>query len=134
MSNWVGGNGDTPPDYKGYWGAGAKWVVFRKITGFTRPGPALTFVLLDEWEKSLNDGYFVTEMDGWPSGATTKLVDYPGFAHNRACGFSFADGHSEIHRWRDARTFQPKSPPAVVQTPNNPDVMWMQEHSTRVAQ
>ena len=27
--------------------------------------------------------------------------------HHLACGFSFADGHSEIKRWRDARTMPP---------------------------
>src|SRR6266853_6366627 len=34
MSNWVGGNGDVPPnkDYRGFWGQGANWKVFRKLT------------------------------------------------------------------------------------------------------
>jgi prepilin-type N-terminal cleavage/methylation domain-containing protein/prepilin-type processing-associated H-X9-DG protein len=133
MNNWVGGNGDTPPLYKGYWGGGGSWVVHRKLSGMVFPGPALTFVLLDEWEKSINDGYFVTEMDGYPSMASTKIVDFPASYHNRACGFSFADGHSEIHRWVDARTFTPKLP-LNQPSANNRDVLWMQERSTRQAQ
>lgn len=133
MNNWVGGNGDTPPKYKGYWGAGGEWVVFRKLTQMNRPGPSMTFVLLDEWEKSINDGYFVTEMDGYPNAATTKLVDFPAFYHNNAAGFAFADGHSEIHRWIDSRTFNPPKDPVVTASPNNRDVQWMQERSTRLA-
>ena len=133
MNNWVGGNGDTPPLYKGYWGGGANWVVFTKLTGMLRPGPSMTFVLLDERQDSINDGYFVTEMDGYPNLGSTKIVDYPGGYHNNAAGFAFADGHSEIHRWRDPRTVPPLK--SVLQlnvpSPNNLDVFWMQDHSTR---
>ena len=28
------------------------------------------------------------------------IVDYPASYHNRAGGFSFADGHAEIKKWR----------------------------------
>jgi len=137
MSNWVGGNGDAPgtrPDnaYKGYWGLNSpKSVVYRKLTAMNHPGPAMTFVLLDERSDSINDGYFVTEMDGYPNPATTKIVDYPASYHSMAAGFSFADGHSEIHKWRDPRTCPPLRAGVeltVVSTPNNPDVTWMRDH------
>lgn len=133
MNNWVGGNGDTPPLYKGYWGTAGNWVVFTKLTGMLQPGPAMTFVLLDERQDSINDAYFVTEMDGYPKLATTKIVDYPASYHGGAAGFAFADGHSEIHKWRDGRTTPPLK--SVLQlnvpSPNNQDVFWMQDHSTR---
>jgi prepilin-type N-terminal cleavage/methylation domain-containing protein len=53
----------------------------------------------------------------------------------RACGFSFADGHSEMRRWRDSRT----TPPLVANdevndwfdAPGSPDVAWLQDHATR---
>ena len=35
-----------------------------------------------------------------------EWVDWPASYHDGACGFSFADGHSEIHKWRDGRTTQ----------------------------
>ncbi len=94
-----------------------------------RPGPAITFVILDERQDSINDGYFVTEMDGYPNAATTKIVDYPASYHNKAAGFAFADGHSEVHRWRDPRTSPPirTGLPLNVPSPNNPDVTWMQD-------
>ena len=131
MSNWVGGNGNSPETgYKGYWGLNSpNSVVFRKLSQMNRPGPAMTYVLLDERQDSINDGYFVTEMDGYPNEATTKIVDYPASYHNRAAGFSFADGHSEIRRWVDARTCPPirTGLPLNVASPNNKDVTWMRE-------
>lgn len=130
MSNWVGGNGDSPQNnYKGYWGLNSpNSIVARKLTQIARP--AMVFVLLDERQDSINDGYFVTEMDGYPNPATDKIVDYPASYHNKAAGFSFADGHSEIHRWRDGRTMPPLSTALQlnIASPNNPDVDWMRDH------
>ncbi len=135
MNNWVGGNGNTPPDYRGYWGNATMphWLVYRKLSQFVNPGPALTYVTLDEREDSINDAYFVTEMDGFPDPSTTKIVDYPASYHNRAAGFAFADGHSEIHRWVDPRTTPPLTTKLDlnIPSPNNRDVVWMQYRCTR---
>jgi len=133
MSNWVGGNGDAPPYYRGCWGTAGRWTVFRKLSAFSRPGPAMTYVILDERQDSINDAYFVVEMDGYPDISKTKIVDYPASYHNRAAGFAFADGHSEIHKWLDGRTVPPLTTTLNlnVGSPNNKDVYWMQEHSTR---
>jgi prepilin-type processing-associated H-X9-DG protein len=30
---------------------------------------------------------------------TPTWLDVPGTYHNIGCGFAFADGHSETHRW-----------------------------------
>ena len=46
--------------------------------------------------------------------------DLPGMYHHRACGFSFADGHSELRRWLDPRTTPPLVPggtPAIKSSP-----------------
>jgi len=135
MNNWVGGNGDSPQNqFRGFWGLSANWKVYRKITDMTDPGPTLTFVLLDEREDSINDAYWVTEMDGWPDPSRTKIVDYPASYHNNAGGFSFADGHSEIRKWQDGRTTPPIKADLQlnVPSPNNKDVLWLQERCTRV--
>jgi prepilin-type N-terminal cleavage/methylation domain-containing protein/prepilin-type processing-associated H-X9-DG protein len=137
MSNWVGGNGDSPSTaYKGFWGLNAPGSkVARKLSDITagQPGPAMTFVLLDERPESINDGYFVVEMDGYSTTqvGSAELVDYPGIAHNNACGFGFADGHSEIHRWVDAVINAPL-PPATKSYPATQarDIRWMQDRSS----
>jgi prepilin-type N-terminal cleavage/methylation domain-containing protein/prepilin-type processing-associated H-X9-DG protein len=134
MSNWVGGNGDSPSNgYKGGWGTAGNWVVFRKTSQFIAPGPAMTYVILDERQDSINDAYFVVEMDGFPTLSTTKIVDYPASYHSGSAGFAFADGHSEIHHWVEPRTMPPLTTTLTlnVSSPNNRDVYWMQEHCTR---
>jgi prepilin-type processing-associated H-X9-DG protein len=132
MSNWVGGNGDSPStNYRGGWGNSGRWHVYRKISQMINPGPALTFVLLDERKDSINDGYFVTEMTGYPNPAATQIIDWPASYHGQAGGFAFADGHSEVHRWRDPRTMPKLSTNlSTVNSPNNQDVIWLQNHSS----
>jgi prepilin-type N-terminal cleavage/methylation domain-containing protein/prepilin-type processing-associated H-X9-DG protein len=130
MNIWVGGNQGTD----GGWGP--LWRVYRKIGDMLRPGPSDTFVLLEEREDSINDGFFIVLMDNYPNAASTVMVDYPAGYHGRAAGFSFADGHSEIHKWRDPRTVPVLKKgvllPLNQPSPNNPDVVWMQDHSTRL--
>jgi len=134
MSNWVGGNGDSPQtQYRGFWGLSANYVVFRKLSAMVQPGPSKTFVLLDENPISINDGYFVVQMDGYTGApnAAEEVVDYPASYHNHACGFSFGDGHSEIHKWLDGHVFNLPNPITISAAPNSLDVFWMQDHSTR---
>jgi hypothetical protein len=62
------------------------------------------------------------------------IVDYPAFKHNGAGGLNFADGHSEIHKWRDPRTVPPQRDnqnlTLNIPSPNNQDIAWLQERST----
>jgi prepilin-type processing-associated H-X9-DG protein len=76
--------------------------VAKKSTDFVRPQPAMVWVLLDEQPDSINDPCFFDN----PLDATGAWTDLPASYHNRACGFSFADGHSEIRRWLDNSTVQ----------------------------
>lgn len=125
MNIWVGGNVGTD----GGWGP--LWKVYTKHSDFTDPGPSKTFVLLDEREDSINDGFFVVSMDGYPNMAQTDMVDCPASYHNGAGGFSFADGHAEIKKWIDPRTKPPLHKFAGGVQANNKDIFWMQDHSTR---
>ena len=134
MSNWVGGNGDSPENgYRGGWGLSANYKVFRKASDMLAPGPSNTFVFLDEKMESLNDGYFVVEMNGFTGGPNSaeEIVDFPASYHHQAGGFAFADGHSEIHKWTDPRVYKPATI-TLNSTPNSLDVLWMQNHSTRI--
>ena len=57
------------------------------------PRPAKTWLFLDEHPDSINDGYFINDPNA------NNWQDIPASYHNGACGFSFADGHSEIKKW-----------------------------------
>jgi prepilin-type processing-associated H-X9-DG protein len=54
---------------------------------------------MDEHPDSINDGWFIFCTAGNPA-ERTAWSDLPASFHNGACGFSFADGHSEIKKWR----------------------------------
>jgi prepilin-type N-terminal cleavage/methylation domain-containing protein/prepilin-type processing-associated H-X9-DG protein len=95
---------------------------YGKITEIFRPGPAMLFVLLDENANSINDAAFAMTM------VESKWQDGPGTYHNFACGIAFADGHSEIHKWRDPRTIWTTGP--AVYNPPNRDVSWLQERTS----
>jgi len=74
------------------------------LDGFTfivTPGPSMAWVLLDEHPDSINDCLFSVLMTG------TTWTDLSASYRNSPCGYSFADGHEEIKRWRDANTVQP---------------------------
>ena len=134
MSNWVGGDGDAAATGYHNFDASEPWQVFRKSQDFLRPGPAMTFVLLDENSFSLNDGYFVVDMHDYPNPAGRLIVDWPAAYHGGAGGIAFADGHSEIHKWRDSHILNANSLYAIetLKSPNSPDVFWLQDHSTRM--
>ena len=115
---------------------GAGFRIYKKMGDLTDPGPSMTWVFLDEREDSMNDGEMVVGMTGYPDQPKLwKIVDYPASYHNRAGGFSFADGHSEVKKWLDGRTTPPLNKkvglPLNVNSPDNVDVLWMMERSTR---
>ena len=95
-------------------------------------GAANCWVLLDENPWSINDGWFCSD------NAAQQWVDKPAVYHNNCCGFSYADGHSEIHKWRDGNLITFKGPlpalgqpsPAVPAQPGIGDIDWLMQHSS----
>jgi len=69
------------------------------------PQPAQTWVTLDEHPDSINDGFFIVGLDG--NINASGWGDTPASYHGGACGFSFADGHAEIHKWRSSTSIYP---------------------------
>lgn len=67
----------------------------------TVPKPAKTWLVLDEHPDSINDGYFLN------STSATSWGDIPASYHNGACGFAYADGHSELKRWQSHTSIYP---------------------------
>ena len=115
---------------------GGTWRIYLKMTDMQDPGPTKTFVFLDMREDSIDVGNFAPDMTGWPDAPDQiGFYDLPASYHHRAGGLSFADGHSEIHRWVDDRTMPPLITDGNVQdqlrSPYNKDVLWLQERSTR---
>jgi prepilin-type N-terminal cleavage/methylation domain-containing protein/prepilin-type processing-associated H-X9-DG protein len=79
-------------------GAPFGWPSFywaKKSTDFHTPGPSDVWVFSDEHPDSLDDNIFYCA--SFPFDQVTEI---PGNQHGGACGMAFADGHSEIHKWR----------------------------------
>ena len=133
MNVYLGGWGGTD----GGWGPQiSNYKIYRKYTEFTDPTPTQMFVLLDMREDSIDMGNLCVNMAGWPDHPERYVFwDLPGVYHHGACGFSFADGHSEIKKWRDTRTTPPLVRDGFVNdvfaSTNNVDITWLQERATR---
>lgn len=105
----------------------SKYPVFRTIAGIR--APVMTFVILDEREDSINDGTFFTRPD-----QPGYLEDVPAGYHGNAGGLSFADGHSEIHKWTAAWITQPIQSTKIndhnlVGDPGVGDVYWLDQNA-----
>ncbi len=121
MSNRIG-------DGSRSWMSPSAYLMYPTLASISKPTPSQLFILLDEREDSINDGWFCIDPD-----TTWQMIDYPAANHNGGCGFAFADGHSEIHRWKDARTMPILRPgqllPLNVNLPGDVDVQWLQQHA-----
>jgi prepilin-type N-terminal cleavage/methylation domain-containing protein len=135
MNLYVGGFDGTD----GNWPWAHPYRIYAKLPDIDLPSQI--FVFLDMREDSVNWGNFMTYMAGYSPTDPSQYGfdgDFPGMYHNLACGFSFADGHSELKRWLDPRTRPPLTIGAnplfshFSQSPDNPDVAWLQDHSTRL--
>ncbi len=133
MNVYFGGFAGTD----GGWPSMKPYRVFLKTSELT-PSPARLFVLLDMRPDAISWGNFMTDMTGYspPAPSQYQLADFPGNLHNGACGFAFADAHTELKRWRDPRTTPPLPaisplPTTPLASPNNSDVAWLQDRATR---
>ncbi len=128
MLSWFNGSdADSFPGCSGY-------MKYKKLGQVLNPGPAMTFVFVDERCDSINDGELCTSMNGWdpPNRSAWVIIDCPGSYHGGACGFAFADGHSEIHKWRNAKTLAAIGSGGGSWISGAPDdAYWIMEHSTR---
>jgi len=116
---------------------GGSWLVYSRESQMSGALSASSiWVLLDEHPDSINDTVFGNRM----SALTSQQIwfDVPAKWHNNSCVFSFADGHSEIHRWqRPAPPYIPNpkyAPPNIgsgtATYPPDPDVSWFYYHTT----
>ena len=134
MNVFLGGWGGDD----GGWGAEVSaYKIYQKTADLSTPGPAKVWVFLDMRPDSIDMGNFGVCMDGYPNQPNAyRFFDLPGAYHARACGFSFADGHSELKKWQDARTTPPLQTDVAFNdqfsSPGNVDIGWLQERATRL--
>ncbi len=107
------------------------YAAFIRATELTVLSPSMAFVFCEENMCSLNDGYLQVDdnQPEWP--------DVPGSYHNWSAGFSFADGHSELHKWLTPALKIPVRAgyraDSIYANPggnNNPDYAWWKQRTS----
>lgn len=105
---------------------GRTYRTFGKESDFI--SPAQTWVYIDEHDQSINDAGF-----GHPGPPPTNVrwVDWPAVYHNGAGGLSFADGHSEIHKWKGLKYAKTSLPSNTVTPAQRSDWEWLANVSSQ---
>jgi prepilin-type N-terminal cleavage/methylation domain-containing protein len=99
------------------------WHTFAKASDIHAPGPSMLWVLVDEDVKGLNDAAFGFGME------IPQWFDAPGTYHDIGCGFAFADGHSETHRWLD-RSGKASGGVVITDPDDKKDWEWMRQRTS----
>jgi len=123
MNAMIGDAG--PASTKGFNVNNPYYQQYFKITAVLQPSQI--FVFLDEHPDSIDDGYFINRAN------ESEWIDLPASYHNRAAEFSYADGHSEPHRWRVPSTYPPPQPDAAglpidLSGSDQSDFNWVLQH------
>ena len=101
--------------------------MYRKSTDFTgKLGPSDAFVFLDENPASLDDGFFYIYESVNPN-ALSLAENFPAVNHGNSTSFTFADGHSELHKWHDVFL---NISTASSGSPSASDNLWLTSHAT----
>jgi prepilin-type N-terminal cleavage/methylation domain-containing protein/prepilin-type processing-associated H-X9-DG protein len=105
---------------------GQTYRTFGKESDFI--APATTWVYLDEHAESINDAGF-----GHPGPPPTNVrwVDWPAVYHNGAGGLSFADGHSEVHKWKGLKYPKTGFPNMTPSAAQRSDWDWLAERTSQ---
>jgi prepilin-type N-terminal cleavage/methylation domain-containing protein/prepilin-type processing-associated H-X9-DG protein len=111
------------------WGDSPNCRQYNKQGDILRPPPSDLWVFVDEHPDSINDGFIIIgarDPNRW-------VNDLPASYHNRACGFGFADGHAEIHKWLEPQTCIPVTQNSHGDYPaatSSRDLRWTLAHAT----
>jgi prepilin-type N-terminal cleavage/methylation domain-containing protein/prepilin-type processing-associated H-X9-DG protein len=120
--NGAVGNGDKYQQPQNPFGW-TQWYFAKKTSDFHVPGPSDVWVFSDEHPDSIDDALMYTA-----SYPVTQFTELPGSQHAGACGLAFADGHSEIHKWRGPIANKPvtfSTQQRITCTIDDPDMLWL---------
>jgi prepilin-type N-terminal cleavage/methylation domain-containing protein/prepilin-type processing-associated H-X9-DG protein len=93
-----------------------------KSTSFNKRKPTDVIVFLDE-RPGLDDGWF------WSPPNANDVKNLPAISHgNNSSSFAFADGHAEMHKWRDPKFIALTTTGATL--PGSEDIAWLFNHVT----
>jgi prepilin-type N-terminal cleavage/methylation domain-containing protein/prepilin-type processing-associated H-X9-DG protein len=104
---------------------------FHKTGDLQAFSPSDAMVFVDERDDSIDDGEFAIDM------VANSIPNVPAGYHGGSGGVTFADGHSEIHRWRTPEVLRTQQMGAQKQKwefmavgATNADLVWLRAHGT----
>jgi prepilin-type N-terminal cleavage/methylation domain-containing protein/prepilin-type processing-associated H-X9-DG protein len=77
----------------------SKYKSVQKLSDLSGPGPADVYILLDEHENSINDAHYFP-FANFNNYTRNAWLDAVSGRHGNAGGVTYADGHSDIRKWR----------------------------------
>ncbi len=113
------------------WNGISGYVTYTKLSDIVKPGPAKTWVFMEENPLLINDGFFALN-----PAQPTIWYELPGVLHGNASVLTFADGHADSHRWTDQYMINDVNPQGVLPggnipaDPNSSDLAWLISAST----
>jgi prepilin-type N-terminal cleavage/methylation domain-containing protein/prepilin-type processing-associated H-X9-DG protein len=136
MQQGVGTQGGIAGDKKvdGLWLNGSHshtadnpYATFGRFSDFAICSASDIWVFLDDDPWTINDAAAAV------IAAMPDFVDYPTPFHDNACAFGFADGHSEIHKWKSSLFIHNGVPPRTTAKPGLEynDWYWWAWHASR---
>jgi prepilin-type N-terminal cleavage/methylation domain-containing protein len=110
---------------------GPNFKIFNKQSDIIGTGfaPVNAWVFIDEHPDSINDGLFRVDM----KPGDNLWADWPASNHGPVTPLTFADGHSEAHKWTDpaiANRPVTHTKPALPATAPYTDLLWLQSCTT----
>ncbi len=92
MNSWVGSRHMENLSRKGF-------RTFVRDSETAAAGAGTLWLMMDEHEASLDDGWFLVTMDD-----SRPFASFPATRHQHGAGVNFADGHAELFKLRETRT------------------------------
>jgi len=88
MNSWMGSRQMENHSYRG-----VGYRTFVRDSETAAAGPTTLWVMIDQHQDSIDDGWFLVTMDD-----SRPFADYPTTRHQRGYALNFADGHAEVFR------------------------------------
>lgn len=110
------------------------WLKFhaRKMGDLLIPGPSDSWLFTDEHPDSIDDAILYSNPGS--TNGIGEFTELPSSDHGGSCGMGFADGHAEVHRWKDSRTVRPVTYTKVQRISIGTfsiDLAWIAAHTPR---
>ena len=106
----------------------ANYRLYKKSAQLEADSPANRFVFSDVNPANICTPAFGVDV------TLTRWIHYPSGLHRQRSVMTFADGHLEVHRWRDGRTLPRLMTGTYIGHANsaigNPDLKWIAERTT----